>query len=195
MWNIILWQHRVELFCGFVFVWPHINFTSLYFLHLWINTCHHCPGRRTMIKIKINSWSHWVLSSPVLINILSPVQLISSLHNNYLSSFCLCHTSHHLLFFLGNFVAKYFSRPRMCATWHFPLSDIPRHDSSCDLKEAWIHKYYKEMLPAFISLTRALTRPSLNILSYQNISRNGWKWLSLFCLSDPTLHPGGQARN
>ena len=25
-----------------------------YFLHLGINTCHHCPGRRTMIKIKIN---------------------------------------------------------------------------------------------------------------------------------------------
>ena len=152
------------------------------------------------------SLSPQLSTNPVLINILSLVQLISSLHNNYLSSFCLCYTSQHLLcVFFGNFVAKYFLRQRMlqsaCATLHFPRSDIPRHVSSCVLKEAWIHKYYKEMLPAFISLTRALTRLSLNILSlikilWLHISRNGWKWVSLFCLSDPTLHgQAGRARN
>ena len=86
-----------------------------------------------MIKIKINSWSHTDLDSPVLINILSLLQLISSLHNNnyYLVLLSLLHLASSFVFFFGNFVAGYFCASTVavsvCATRHFPHSDIPRH--------------------------------------------------------------------
>ena len=35
------------------------------------------------------------------------------------------------------------------------------------------------MLPAFISLTRALTRLGLNILSYQNVASHFEKWVKV----------------
>ena len=181
-----------------------------YFLHLGINTCHHCPGRRTMIKIKINSWS-CRLSSLVLINILSLLQLISSLHNNYyLVLLSLLHLASSFVFFFRQLCCLDFLRQLHCCSERALLQafSLLWHSKTCiqlwllssggglDIKNL-------KMLPAFISLTRALTRPGLNILSYQNVASHFEKWvkvtvtlLFVTLLEDPTLHSGsGLARN